>query len=96
MEARGDEREKVLYLRRRSGIEEAILVFNFGDSAASVTLPSGRWRKRVDSADPRWNGRGSPTPPVLESDGETGISVSPLAFCVFVRANQNETTDEHR
>ena len=88
LESRGHETEKVLYLRRWRGLKEAILVFNFGDSPASATLPSGGWRKRMDSADPRWNGRGSPTPLMLKSDGEAEIPVSPLAFCLFLRTDQ--------
>jgi maltooligosyltrehalose trehalohydrolase len=94
LETRPREREQVLYLRLWRGGEEAILVFNFGDSPASVTFPPGRWRKRLDSADPKWNGMGSPAPLSLESDGEAEIPVSPLAFFLFVRDKENVSFTE--
>lgn len=54
-------REKVVFLLRRSAADEALAIFNFGDDAfgTSVDLPGADWKKRIDSAEPRWQGPGS-------------------------------------
>lgn len=86
MEGIGLEREKVLFLRRWEGREEALLIFHFNDSHSTVSLPplSGVWRKELDSKDERWGGEGSQVPGSLDFErGEADLTLPPLAFLCF-------------
>ncbi len=87
LQAHAYEEQKVLCIRRWDEQSDVILAFNFADSRASVLapVPSGYWSKRLDSADPRWNGSGSSTPLFLDTNGKAEIVLPPLAFCVFFR-----------
>ncbi|MCU0562302.1 MAG: malto-oligosyltrehalose trehalohydrolase, partial [Desulfobacterales bacterium] len=51
-------------LIRRRREEEICVVFHAGAEpvSARVPLPAGRWRKRLDSAEPQWGGPGSRLP----------------------------------
>lgn len=86
MDVIGYEKEKVLFVRRWSGDNEVFTVFNFGNAPVSVALsvPQGRWHKRLDSADERWQGPGSPVPAVLTSDGEVSLTLPAQAFVLFL------------
>lgn len=79
------EEESVLFFRRWSGDRDAIIAFNFNDAQASVALPvpSGHWRKGLDSAEERWLGGGSSLPGELDSDGEVVLILNPRAFALF-------------
>jgi maltooligosyltrehalose trehalohydrolase len=87
MEVQGYEKEQVLFLRRWSGKSEVFALLNFSDAKATVALrlTGGRWRKRLDSAEERWQGRGSSLPDVLEADGESVLTLSPKALVFFER-----------
>jgi maltooligosyltrehalose trehalohydrolase len=87
MEVFGFEEERVLFVRRWSGSSEVFAVFNFGDAEATVavSVPGGHWRKLLDSADKRWQGKGSSLPDVLRSEGEAALRLSPKALALFVR-----------
>lgn len=90
MDVHGYEGEKVLVLRRWDGTNETLAVFHFGKTNASVTisLPSGRWAKQLDSADDRWQGPGSTVPARLSSDGEMTLALPPHAFVLFKREEE--------
>ena len=81
------EREKVLVIRRWSGTDEAVTVFQFGEASAtiSIPLPEGRWTKRLDSADKQWAGPGSQVPDEIISEAEIVLYLSPYAFILFLR-----------
>jgi maltooligosyltrehalose trehalohydrolase len=87
MEISDYEREMVLIIKRWSGTDEAIAVFHFGKVLTSIRVPfpKGKWRKRLDSADERWQGLGSNVPPEFVSDGEAALSLSPRAFVLFIK-----------
>jgi maltooligosyltrehalose trehalohydrolase len=87
MEVQDYEREQVLFLRRWSGKSEAFALLNFSDAKANValSLSDGRWRKRLDSAEERWQGCGSSLPDVLEAHGESILTLSPKALVFFER-----------
>jgi maltooligosyltrehalose trehalohydrolase len=87
MEVFGFEDERVLFVRRWSGDSEVFAVFNFGDAEATVAVrvPGGHWRKLLDSADRRWQGKGSSLPDMLRSEGEAALGLSPRALALFVR-----------
>jgi maltooligosyltrehalose trehalohydrolase len=79
--------EPVLLLRRWSDEQQAAVVFNFGETACSVCapLPAGRWTKRVDSSDERWQGPGSALPDVLEADGDQAeLELRPLSVALYL------------
>jgi maltooligosyltrehalose trehalohydrolase len=90
MEVLDYEHEKVLVIRRRDNVDEAIAVFHFGKSPTSIRIsfPKGKWRKRLDSADERWHGPGSQIPHEFGSQGEVAISVQPHTFVLFVRERE--------
>jgi maltooligosyltrehalose trehalohydrolase len=83
-----DEPAPVLTVRRWSGREHAVALFNFGDDAAtvSVLLVGGPWRTRLDSAAARWAGPGSAVPDALDGDGPTALTLPPTTVVVLARA----------
>jgi len=90
MEVNEDESEKLLILRRWTGTDHAVAVFNFGTEAASVgiSVPAGTWEKRLDSADKRWHGPGISVPARLVSDGEATLTLPSSAFVLFRRGKE--------
>jgi len=87
MDVRGIEEHILLFLRRWSGDNEVMVLFNLDDSQTSVTLsvPAGRWHKRLDSAEERWHGRGSVVPQRLSSEEKVTVTLSPWAFALFIK-----------
>ena len=85
MEVLGYEKERIIFIRRWDENDEAIVAFNFSDRQTSVVLPfpSGLWHRRLDSAEERWQGKGSIAPEQLSSKGETTVTLSPWAFVLF-------------
>jgi maltooligosyltrehalose trehalohydrolase len=60
-----------------------ILCFSTAPVSTTLPLPPGAWRKRFDSADPRWNGPGSAIPADLRSSGRVNMTLKPSSFVVF-------------
>jgi len=87
MDIRAIEEHKLLFLRRWNGDNEVIALFNLSSNQTSVTLPIpvGRWRKRLDSAEKHWQGKGSTVPEQLNSKGEGSLSFTPWAFALFIK-----------
>jgi maltooligosyltrehalose trehalohydrolase len=85
MEVLEHEEDRVLFLRRWSGNSQVFAAFNFGDrqAAAVVSAPAGRWHKRLDSADERWQGKGSSLPETLRLNGEATLGLSPMSLALF-------------
>ncbi len=85
MEALAFEREKLLWVRRWRSDHQAVMLFNFGDKAATAVLPFPKavFRKAMDSADGRWHGRGCLCPDLLEADGNASLSVAPKSLVIF-------------
>jgi maltooligosyltrehalose trehalohydrolase len=86
LEVIGDEKSKMIVLRRWSRTEEATVIFHFGKSpiAVDIPLPIHSWTKTLDSSDPCWDG---PGPSSCEAVDETSASVSlrPEAFVLYTR-----------
>jgi len=85
MEVLGCEKERIIFIRRWDENNKAIVVFNFSHRQTSVVLPfpSGLWHRRLDSAEERWQGKGSIAPEQLSSKGEATVTLSPWAFVLF-------------
>jgi maltooligosyltrehalose trehalohydrolase len=90
LETLGSEVEKVLWARRWRGKEEVFMVFNFGLSRVSVSLPvpQGSWQKELDSEDEQWKGRGSLNPDPLSSEGQAILSLHPQAFVLYSHSEE--------
>jgi maltooligosyltrehalose trehalohydrolase len=87
LEIKGDEENKTIFMHRYKGGDEVIAVFNFSDSSLSISLPvlAGRWRKRLDSAEERWQGKGSTVPEQIISTREPNLNLAPKSFVLFVK-----------
>jgi maltooligosyltrehalose trehalohydrolase len=87
MEVVGREEERVLFLRRWSGGSEVVIIFSFNQAQVTVTLPipTGRWRRRLDSTEERWLGSGSALPEELHSQGEATVILPPAAIVLLVK-----------
>ena len=79
--------DKLLLIHRWSEGDEAVLVFNFSQdqSSAAIPMPAGRWHKRLDSAEGRWQGGGSTTPEQIDTKGEVTLIINPWAFVLFLK-----------
>jgi maltooligosyltrehalose trehalohydrolase len=89
-EVSGIEQQRVIVLQRWSDDDQAYVVFNYASTRASIdlSLPRGKWRKALDSADPRWLGPGSALPPELDSDGLFTLSLNGRSFILLVNATK--------
>jgi maltooligosyltrehalose trehalohydrolase len=87
LEIRGDGENKTIFLHRWKNSDEAIAVFNFSDSSLSISLPipAGNWRKRLDSAEECWQGKGSTIPDQIISTRECTLSLAPKSFVLFIK-----------
>ena len=85
-EVTGFDPERVLVLRRWSGGEQAVTLFNFNHSQVSIppSIPSGHWHKAIDSTDPRWQGIGSTLPSELDVNERIMVTLQPTSLALFV------------
>ena len=93
VEAIAFENERALLLRRWTNRHEIFACFNFGESAARVTisLPQAGWTKVLNSRDKRWAGPGSPLPECLPSAPNQPFSVEPFSFALYRSDDRGET-----
>ncbi|HET7100621.1 MAG TPA: malto-oligosyltrehalose trehalohydrolase [Terriglobia bacterium] len=84
-EAIAFEREKLLWVRRWQKGGQAVMIVNLGSKPATAALPFPEvcFRRILDSADPRWNGRGSLCPDLLEADGNAPLSIAASSVVLF-------------
>jgi maltooligosyltrehalose trehalohydrolase len=84
-EVRGYEPEKLLWVRM-IGEGEAVLLAHFGAEELTMTLPwpEGRWRRRLDSADSKWQGPGSQAPALIAAP-EATLRLSPQSVVLYLR-----------
>lgn len=77
--------ENVLLVKRGTGMERVFSLFHAGVSTAelAIALPSGRWRKLLDSAEHGWAGQGSQVPDILVSTGEVQLALCGWSVVVF-------------
>jgi maltooligosyltrehalose trehalohydrolase len=86
MAVRGFE-DKLLVVNRWSDGNEVVLVFNLSQDQSSATIPmsAGRWFKRLDSAEKRWQGEGSAIPEQLDTNGQVSLNLNPWTFALFIK-----------
>ena len=79
--------DRLLLVQRWSEGNEVVLVFNCSQDQSSVTIPipAGRWRKRLDSAEKRWQGEGSEIPEQLDTKGQVSFNLNPWALALFIK-----------
>ena len=81
------EKERSLVTFRRNGSSEALVAMNFSSSPASLKLdgdPRG-WRLRIDTAESRWLGPGSPAAALEAGASSLAVSLAPSTFATWVR-----------
>jgi maltooligosyltrehalose trehalohydrolase len=66
-----------------------ILCFAAKSSKLDLPLPSGKWRKRLDSADARWAGPGTSVAPEIESKGRAELILAGKS-CVVLQQRFEE------
>jgi len=78
----GREEPRLVFLRRWSAGSQVFCVMNFDrqEAAFNASLPSGSWKKLLDSADEEWEGLGSSLPEFIEEDQALTISGVSLAL----------------
>lgn len=95
-EVTGYDQERVLFVRRWSDAEEALAVFNFNgtDVSIPIRISSGRWSKKLDSSEPRWQGSGSSLPQQFDAVETATLSMKTNSFALFLRADDEEKRGE--
>ena len=83
LEVSSIEADKLLFLRRWSGNSQIFCMMNFNQKEAifQAGVPSGRWRKILDSSDTKWMGSGSTLPEKI-SPGEE-LTIKPQSFALY-------------
>jgi maltooligosyltrehalose trehalohydrolase len=77
--------QKTLFLRRWHDASHIFAVFNFNNEPVQLSLPvpAGHWRKRLDSAESQWQGKGSQVPENVDSRGDARLAMEGSACCLF-------------
>jgi maltooligosyltrehalose trehalohydrolase len=93
-EVLGFDNQRVLLLRRWSGEDAVITVLNFNTAPVVLSLPmaAGRWRKMLDSSEPRWQGFGSSLPGEFACGATVEVCLAPTSAALFMRVKQTDRT----
>jgi maltooligosyltrehalose trehalohydrolase len=87
METFARKAEGALGIHQWNGDDAVLLVFNFSADRISLELPVpvGAWRKRLDSADGRWEGPGASGEAESASAGQIRLEMSAASCMVYQR-----------
>jgi maltooligosyltrehalose trehalohydrolase len=87
LEVTGVEKHRCIAIRRWADADSTIQLFHYGAGEATPgwPIPEGKWRKLLDTADPRWQGPGSRLPEMVESAGEAMLTLGPWAMVLYSR-----------
>jgi len=92
LSARVEEKRLVIVLREGADGVAAAGILNFCAQGQTVALclPPGMWQRLVDSAEARFGGAGSTTPPLLPvtDDGTVRVDMAPYAAAIFLRTSR--------
>ena len=83
----GYENERILFVQRWHEADQAIIIVSFGaaETSMALSIPAGKWRKLLDSAEETWRGGGSFVPEELDSTGAVTLTLSPQSVVVLNR-----------
>jgi maltooligosyltrehalose trehalohydrolase len=83
--------ECVLVVRRWTGSNEVIAMFNFSDRPVRdfQNMPRGIWNKRLDSSDDRWMGTGMKAPDSIEAPLKTPLTLQPYGVLLFEKGTED-------
>jgi maltooligosyltrehalose trehalohydrolase len=89
MEALGDDTNKTLCVRRWQEGSEVAIIYNLNDDEVKIRqpVPPGQWRKILDSADEKWQGKGGAIPGEFISKGEINLTLEPKSFVLLEKEN---------
>lgn len=81
------EEERLVRVRLTDEAGEGVIFYYFGNEPLPLAspLPPGRWSKRLDSAETRWEGPGSEAPAVFEGEAAGTLKLPPLSVLVYQR-----------
>jgi len=84
--------QRVLVLRRWDSSNQVLIICHFDRDSIELALPipSGRWRKTLDSSGATHGGGYNQAPEILKAHGELQLSLGPWAFLVLVQERVNE------
>lgn len=79
------EGDRMLAVRRWNGTSEILTIYNFNDqeSRPFLNIPYGIWRKRLDSSDSRWLGKGAIAPVRLDTAQVHEVMLQPQAAVLY-------------
>ncbi len=94
MEVFPREAERLLLVHRWSGDHHVLIALSFAreDRAVALTLPDGRWEKRLDAADRRWGGPGARAPETLVARPELQLTLRPRDCLLYERVDGDPPT----
>ncbi|HLD48056.1 MAG TPA: malto-oligosyltrehalose trehalohydrolase [Desulfobaccales bacterium] len=81
------EQEKVLRVRMNGELAQGLILFSFGPEPLDMSFfwPEGAWHRELDSADRRWGGPGSETPPAIQGHNDILLRLPPRSLTVYRR-----------
>ena len=76
---------RALYIRRWHKDSETVIIYNLNDSISMIdlSLPGGRWRKLLDSAEEKWLGKGSTIASRIWANDTITLNVAPESVVLF-------------
>jgi maltooligosyltrehalose trehalohydrolase len=87
LEVQGDENNRTITLKRRSGDSQAAILYNFNQKAVAIEakVGAGEWRKRLDSAEAKWLGAGPVTGDLAGAEGVIRLTLAPRSVVLYVK-----------
>ena len=88
MEMKTFEEEKTVLIRRESGIDRVVYLFNFYHRPVEIRAFSeqGHWEKVLDSSSREWGGMGGKSPETIPSSGsEVFLAMNEYNFVLYRR-----------
>jgi maltooligosyltrehalose trehalohydrolase len=86
------EAARTLLLLYETHAKNLAVLLHFGQAPVqlNISLPSGTWERRIDSADLDWLGPGASLPPKLSAAGTFHVGLQPNSFAVLERTGPAE------
>jgi maltooligosyltrehalose trehalohydrolase len=90
MDVFSSEEEQILLVRRWTGSNEVMIIFNFNSEPQELCgrMPSGTWHCLLNSAEPQWNGPGSKVPERLVASPSTRMVVGGASVVSFEKESE--------